>query len=396
MLFFKPSYDQFESEFEKGKYILLWRLSIIFGLLFLILSLLVLMYNPYSAMLYILAFCICTYSYFHLTFTHNTRHSFWIFSVSASAVVIFSMFTLMTTLHYPDFLWVVCTIVFAYIGLGQKHGLIFLIIHTISFILYFYFGMNDHILHLKPLSFAELTSVLFELLIALMALTYLIISYLKFQKNTENKLLVANQNLTQKNDENNLLLKEIHHRIKNNLQLVISLLRMQQQEFTQDELKAYFDEAINRVLSISMIHERLYQSENLSRFDLNLYVHDLVDQLKSMDVNGHEIQTKIKLNVDRLGLKTVVPFGLLLNELVTNSLKHAFKASNRQAVIFIRLEKLTENQITFSYSDTGTWKESDKKGFGTELIELLVDQLEGSILRENSSYTITFKNLDLA
>lgn len=392
---FTPTTDFIETFNDKGKYLLIYRLSLILSTLFLLLSVLTTYTNPLSAIFYIVSFVICISSYVYLILTNKINHIFWIFTISASIVVTISLNTLLTTLHYPDFIWSVCTIVFAYIGLGKRYGTIFLIFHVISLTYYFTFGINEHIALLKVLSFGEQMSVLLEMLTAFFALTYLINQYLGFQSYTEKQLSIKNKELIAKNIQNELLMKEIHHRIKNNLQLVISLLRMQSYEIKNPDAQNHFSEAINRIMTISIIHQKLYQSEELQHFDLSNYIYELIDEIKALQEKETEVKVDLGVNLDAIGLKTIVPLGLMMNELITNSFKHVFRHGQKNE-IEIHIEKMTEGHIFFSYRDNGIWKDNEgKSGFGVELIELLAAQMDGSLQRKDSYYQFKLKNLDL-
>ena len=394
MRFFKPNTDFIEDFNEKGKYLLVWRLSLILILLFSIASILTYYADFYSSILYLIALAVCIFCFIYVNITHNIKPVFWMFTISASLVVTFSMQTLMGTLHYPDFIWAICTIVFAYIGLGKKIGIYFLIFHLSSITFFFTFTINTHLGMLKVIPLGQKVSVMFEMFTAFFALTYLINQYLVFQSYTEKKLLEANQELEQKNREITLLMKEIHHRIKNNLQLVISLLRMQRDEIDSEEVRIHFSDAINRIMSISVIHQKLYQREDLKSFNFESYINDLVQEIKLMNDSQNNVDIYITIDIKDIGLKTLVPMGLLLNELLTNSFKHAFNDKDNSQ-ISINIDQCSAEKICVYYEDNGKWKTQSDKGFGLELVDLLTNQLEGTQEKTESKYKFKLKNLDL-
>jgi two-component sensor histidine kinase len=393
MSFIKPIKDSITDLNENGKYLLIWRLSLILSILFSIATLLTYFVDFYSSILYMIALAVCIFCFVYLNITKKIKHIFWIFTISASLVVTFSTQTLIGTLHYPDFIWGICTIVFAYIGLGKRVGLIFLFFHLISICYFFIFTINIHLEHLKTVPFGQQISVMFEMLVAFFALTYLINQYLIFQSRTERQLLEANQELEKKNNEINLLMKEIHHRIKNNLQLVISLLRMQRDEINSQEVQLHFTEAINRVMSISIIHQKLYQKDNLKNFNFKDYINELIQEIKL--INETEVHIDLLIDIEDIGLKTLVPMGLLLNELISNSFKHAFTLKVNDNKISIKIDQYSSEQICLYYEDNGLWKENKLKGFGLELVEMLTTQLEGTQEKQESKYIFKMKNLDL-
>jgi two-component sensor histidine kinase len=385
---------QLHSDYKNGVYKLLRRLSWVFSGLFVLLAFVIYPLNTLSSLFYIVTAAISVFSLIYLYRNKETKLIFWIFSIAGSGIVIYSMHTLHSMLHYSDILWTACTVIFAYIGLGRKIGSILLVLHMISLSLFYVFSINLHIQNLNFLTPFEIYGGLVEILISLFSLTYLIILYLKIQNYTELKLIEANEKLTQKNGENLILLKEIHHRIKNNLQLVISLLRMQKEELNSPEMKHQFNEAIHRIMSISLIHQKLYENENLKRFELIEYIEELITEIKSLSPETQDIDLKLDIQVNAVGMKTIVPLGLILNELITNSFKHAFK-STPQKEIYIHIHSEVGQLLKVKYNDSGTWIENQKPGFGSELIELLVEQMDGNFIKKESEYTFVLQNLDL-
>ncbi|MCE3294658.1 MAG: hypothetical protein K0R65_372 [Crocinitomicaceae bacterium] len=382
---------------EKGKYVLLYRLSLILSILFIISAILTFRADFYNSMLYLVSLGISSFCFVYLRITKKIRPVFWTFAVGASLVVTLSLNTLLTTLHYPDFIWAVCTIIFTYIGLGKKYGLIFLLFHMLSMCSFFTFEINRHLVQLKPLEVASQVSVLVEMIAAFFALTYLINQYLHFQSHTEKQLLEANNELNRKNNEITLLMKEIHHRIKNNLQLIVSLLRMQRDEIKSEEVQQHFTEAINRMMSISIIHQKLYQREDLKNFNFEDYILDLIREIKSMNQKNEQVDIDITIDIKDIGLKTLVPMGLLLNELLTNSFKHAFREKENKTgkQIQINIDQCSPEKICVYYEDNGRWQTNASRGFGLELVDLLTSQMEGTQEKTESKYTFKLRNLDL-
>ena len=196
----------------------------------------------------------------------------------------------------------------------------------------------------------------------------------------QNKLILS------KNSENETLLKEIHHRVKNNLQIVISLLRMQSMEMKSEESKTYFTEAINRIMAMFLVHQKLYGEKELSKIDLEKYIEELVNDIIAISFDKNNIELLIKVNVEYLSLDTIMPLGLLINELASNSLKHAFNDKDGQISIVINQ---TGDKFDFDYSDNGIWKTpvSDRVSFGVELIDILTDQMNGSKVLDTGNGT---------
>ncbi|MDI6644558.1 MAG: PAS domain S-box protein [Methanobacteriaceae archaeon] len=199
--------------------------------------------------------------------------------------------------------------------------------------------------------------------------------------------------------EKDHLLKEIHHRVKNNLQIISSLLNLQSTFIEDEDAFDVFQESLNRVKSMAMIHEQLYQSKDLSRINFSDYIHSLVSGLlSSYTVDPEHIKVKIDAKDIYMDINTAVPCGLIINELITNSLKHAFPMGLK-GEISIKLEK--DEKYILEVSDTGIGmdegfdiKKSNTLGF--LLINSLIKQLDGTIKLDQSSgtrFVITFSKL---
>jgi len=213
-----------------------------------------------------------------------------------------------------------------------------------------------------------------------------------------NKELEANNVLIQKRDaEKTILVKEIHHRVKNNLQIIISLLRLQMVELKGAESKKQFSEAINRVMVMSSIHQKLYQQKDIAQFKLSSFIEELSSELKLFFKEEFPVEIKINSEYEDIDLKTVVPVGLILNELLSNSFKYAFDGMDSGKIQIIGTEQ--ENDFILNYSDNGIWKEpaNENSGFGVELIEVLTEQLNGtkefSVTDKGTEYKFTLKKM---
>ena len=187
-------------------------------------------------------------------------------------------------------------------------------------------------------------------------------------------------------NDKELLLKEIHHRVKNNLQLISSLLRLQSLDIHDEKVEKHFNEAVDRIRSIALIHEKMYQQNELSKIDLELYLKSLVNDILTSNTSNKLIQIDINSEIESINIKNIVPIALLLNELITNSLKHAFEEQN-EGKITIKMKKNGEC-TNLIYSDNGQWKTpSNSNGFGTKLIETLCIQLDGKYTKDVSNGT---------
>ena len=208
--------------------------------------------------------------------------------------------------------------------------------------------------------------------------------------------------LEQQVDEKEMLLKEVHHRVKNNLQTVSSLLRMQGRSIEDARTLSQIRSSQNRVVCMAMVHEMLYRREDLSCIEYSTYVQQLGEYLVK-SIRGTE--SNIRLNIDipeiELGIDTAIPLGLLINEAVTNALKYGFEG-RAEGEISISLEKEDKHEYVLRIGDNGVgYPESmdyqTSKSLGLKLIHNLSRQLKGSVMRDLSkrgtNYIIRFQEV---
>ena len=194
----------------------------------------------------------------------------------------------------------------------------------------------------------------------------------------------ANKLLDKKNKQNEVLLKEIHHRVKNNLQTVSSLLYLQSFNIEDEELKEKIKISQQRVESMALIHKNLYQKDNLSSIELQDYFNKLSENLINAYRSEKEIKILVEIEKYNLDVDIAVPLGLIVNELVTNSIKYAFP-EKKEGIIKIAFEKQKDKHI-LKVSDNGIGKaEGVKENFGSQLISILTRQIDGTINTGNTN-----------
>ena len=204
--------------------------------------------------------------------------------------------------------------------------------------------------------------------------------------------IVAEQFILNSLKEKEVMLKEIHHRVKNNMQIVSSLLNLQLDHLQDETARTMFIESQNRIASMALVHEKLYQSNDLSRIDFTDYLRDLTENLAGiLGAHARNISFVLKCADINLGIDTAIPCGLIINELVSNAYKHGFPKGGPGQVT-LSLEPLADGRLQLEVADNGRGIPADfdlrkTKPLGMQLVHTLVQQLRGTleIKRESGS-----------
>ncbi|WP_424357179.1 histidine kinase dimerization/phosphoacceptor domain -containing protein [Methanocella sp. MCL-LM] len=200
--------------------------------------------------------------------------------------------------------------------------------------------------------------------------------------------------------EKEALLKEVHHRVKNNMQIINSLLHLQSSHVDDEMARTILIDCQNRVKSMALIHEKLYMSSDLANVDFPEYLKSLVTNISSSyNIDPQRISIEVQAEELRLPIDAAIPCGLIVNELITNSVKHAFP-DDRQGVIKVSLYCKDNSRCIVEVCDNGVGIREDLNidsatTLGLQLVKILVGQINGSIEIKNDSGTafkISFKN----
>jgi len=226
------------------------------------------------------------------------------------------------------------------------------------------------------------------IIVAIMGMLYLFYRFkLSSQKERnqqlESAVKIRTTEISRERDTNAILLKEVHHRVKNNLQIIVSLLNLQSRFISDSKLLNVFSEIQNRVRSMSLIHEKMYKTKDLKTVNIEEYITDLSESLLSTYRLGQKVQLDIKVDVNSFNSDTLTPLGLIINEVISNSLKYAFQ-EDKTGTIIVRLSKGENGRFTLLIGDDGIGIPKDivlgeTESFGTELITALTEQLNGTI-----------------
>lgn len=398
----KQTTSEWHAFHEATKYRLVMHLCVFFIVLMSMVAIINAFNAHFSAAPNLFVVAMCSFGIVVLKKTGNYRIVAKFSSILSIGIVTGSLFFLKAT-HYLTPMWMIVNILFTFFILGKRWGIWVLVIHFLILFAYIWFKHTENVLAVVTFTQNDLITFISEYAIVGFAIGYILNLYIVNSKFSQQNVEESNQKLTEQNSiiskqnsEMEVMLREIHHRVKNNLQIITSLLRLQANSMDR-ETDVYYKEAINRVTAMAIIHERMYQSGSLSDFDLKSYLDSLISSILSNNTLDFVPNVDIQVHIAKVESKSIVPLALLINELVLNSLKHAFHV---QSFPRIEIKLFNENQDKFqlSYSDNGTWAENSKPSFGTEIIEAMTGQLDGDFVLEinekGTFYTFDLTNLE--
>jgi two-component sensor histidine kinase len=234
-------------------------------------------------------------------------------------------------------------------------------------------------------------------LAVLSILFYIIWRIFKSNKRAHNELKVKSEIIEKQNTEREYLLKEIHHRVKNNLQIISSLIDMQMKGVEDERLRATLIESRSRVASMALIHQMLYEGNNESRVKLQSYVTELTKHIAQSFGKQKEVRFEIIISEElSTNIETAIPFGLIITELATNSFKYAFENATKPIInVSVDIEK---NAMKLVFADNGCglpdgFEIENAKSLGLRLVKNLTQQLKGQLTyrnNEGATYSISF------
>lgn len=214
------------------------------------------------------------------------------------------------------------------------------------------------------------------------------------EQNLQNQLTSSEKEIKLKQ----VMFQEMHHRIKNNLQIVSSVLNLQANAIPQEKSRMILRNSAERVNSVALIHHTIYASNRYKELDLKIYIQSLYDSLYLAYKNEKKVSFSVQTKECIIKVESIIPLALIINELLTNSFNYAFD-NEENPTIEIKIMTITPNKgVTIEYKDNGTWKKpNDSDRFGTSLIEIFTEQLNGHFqlnkLPTNTIYQFTFPNI---
>jgi two-component sensor histidine kinase len=394
--------SKYTYHFEKSMFETIWKIMIGLSIFFIFFSIKKTIYNSPNAYLFYIASVYSILSLFLLKYSGKYVYSVVSGVVICSVLIQLSIFYNPHHFVLPDIMWIILVSIFAFYGLGTFYGVLTLLVNMSGAVYKYIYLSNNRDTIIEAY---EIDNAIISVSIAIIVIIYLLHKIIEATVIANKDFQNANTELTNKNEiinkqhqEKTILLKEIHHRVKNNLQVISSMIKLQSIETNDLPAKKMFDATISRVVAMALIHEKMYQKDNLSKINLEDYLKSLSNDIYRTYYIDTDIKFNISSDVEVIGNRTIVPLALIFNELISNSIKYAFQ-SKTEGIITITVNKIINNQFKVTYSDNGTWVNTDKKStFGLELIQTFVEQLDGEINKEvnehGTTYILYLNNID--
>lgn len=392
------SLNDYNDFYEKTKYQLTLRLSIAICFILTLLGITFIAFDLEVVYLNFIGLAVTLAIITLVLITKKYKVAAAIFTITGGLLTIYTLLSLNYDYHFVDPLWMIIIALFAYFTLGKVAGNITILIQFIAVVYYLIFDLTTNLKNLKPLTLGEQYSLAVNAFLCATLIAYLIHQFLKRNAYAASQYRALTQELKIKNElvesqnmEKTAMLKEIHHRVKNNLQVITSLLRLQSRDLTNDETIKHFNEAIDRVGAMALIHNQMYQSKDLDRIQLEPYLRSLSANILSSYTVDIPVNISFNIALKHTRSNLIVPLALIFNELISNSIKHAFKTKDSGEITIEIIEK-KPNKIEISYGDNGLWLQPKKEdSFGFELIDTLTQQLNGHFERKiENGTTYTF------
>ena len=393
--------SKYSNPYNQERFNFTWRLFIFLLIIFFSLSIVHFLRNDINIYLTFSALSLVSICLLITSLTKSFHLAAIIGIIGGTLINQFDLFLIINSQRFITTLWIISISLTAFYLIGSKFGFITLFVNITGI------GLS---VFLIPEDTQMLNNDNAEVVVTCLNLTA-ILSYMTFlmnqikkttslaeyrSKKAQSELQNQYEIVRAQSKEKTVMLKEIHHRVKNNLQVITSLLRLQSHEIKDKKSLKYFDDATQRVLAMALIHEKMYQSNDLAKIDLEAYLKTLTSELIISYAVDKQIDLKINCEIEYIQPKSLVSFALMFNELIANSIKHAFKNINN-GLIKIDIIQARKNEVIAIYHDNGSWQLQQKESsFGLELISDLCEQLDGQLERNSvngTTYTFTFDYL---
>lgn len=392
--------NNFEDFYERTRYRLVRNACLSMTIVLVLITIQNLTNPAYSVLPNIIGSLMGVVGLIFLLLTRKYKPIAMLLSIGGFILISATFMLLKDALHYTTPLYMIINILFTFFTLNKIWGIIMITAHFIMMIPFFFLRFPFNLEHIPSYQWNDLLAFTTEYLICGVGIGYLLYLFIitsnyaeKELRDQNNALHDKNEVISKQNEEMDVMLREIHHRVKNNLQVISSMLRLQFQNHPDSNTKE-FSEAINRINAMSLIHEKLYQSDMLTNFSLQSYLDSLAGNIVG-SYSTKPISIDIQVKLDKVSEKSIVPIALLFNELLTNSIKHAFEDVELPEIT-AKVYPANGNEFSLFYADNGTWKNNSSMGFGLDLVQAMTEQLDGhyELIRKEAGTTYNFTLYD--
>jgi two-component system, sensor histidine kinase PdtaS len=396
---------KFSNLTEKTKYSISYYFMIASSIVCTLMSLLFLMIQQNENLIISTAALIVSFVSFNIV-KHTKKHVYpsLFATIAIGFICQWSMYNNVQNAHVTEHIWIINNLLYSFFTLHFLWGVLLSVLHTISICIFYYFFYFERTNTFSQEIYLpeEKLGIIVNILLGIGLFVYFNWMNIKQNKQASKTLKNYSKQLQEQfeiisvqNDEKVIIIKEMHHRVKNNLQLIISLLRLQFQNTETIDFSIKINDSINRIHTISLLHENLYSSKNIAKVDFFAYFNTLCLEIIQSHQVKHQINHSIQMDVEEIKLKPIIPLGLIINELISNSIKH--NLSKTDLLLEITMKKKENSTLFFEYKDNGVWKHDSKNNsFGTQLIEIFTRQLNGHLIISTepiTCYTFYFNNI---
>jgi len=370
-----PPITDYYSKMDIGKFNLIWKINIILVPIFFIRFSVHLYFENLTWIASIIA-CIISVVNLILLFSSRKFKLIGVLSVVIGVLMCQYLIFFVDDSHLMvEIMWSILISIYSFFILNSIYGTLVLLVNIFGIIIYCNY-FNPNIYFIVSMDIETILNFIGVALIMSFIIQILI-----------NNISEINTKYESEIDRNKILLKEVHHRVKNNLQIISSLLKLQGASSKDDVLQCHFIEAINRVKSMALIHEKMYRTNELSGVNIEEYLRALLYDIADALSYSRKVELNVYSEIDKIDIKSMVPVSLIFNELITNSIKHGFSGCEGGVISVMIIRK--SNYIQIEYYDSGVWKINiEDDSFGKELIEILTEQLDGVHHLEKNNGTL--------
>lgn len=380
MISLKPPTTSYSSIGDVGRFNMIWSVSLVLIPVFLLLLIMHLIFGDPSWRSSGIGLLVAMFNIFYLYRTRKFKLIAITSVILGTLICQFSIFVVADSRVIADAMWCILVGFFTFFLIGTTAGVITMLLNLSGLLVYISTANYHEIIEKGTAEGTVDYKMIINVIYVALAMSYVIH---KMRQNNS----ITNKRYEQENQQKEILLKEIHHRVKNNLQIISSLLKLQAAESKSESVNENFQEAIGRIRSMALIHEKMYHNDDLSKIDLRTYVITLAEDICSSIYSKNNLEINVDSSIEQVETKNIVPISLIFNELVTNSLKHGF-INQDNAKIEVKISQ-NEDSVLFEYQDNGIWVEpTETSSFGLDLIDTLTDQLEGSYSRHIEDGTL--------